>query len=1396
MKSNALSFVLLLMVAATVAMAAETPPITTLHDLHLNTVLVENGTARCVIAIPAQPDYQALGAKLADAVEAALGVRPAVRQAVRMTDDEVSRTNVLALGVFANNPVIEKLYHRGLVSCDWTWPKGERSCVIRSVHNPWLTGRNVICIQSVTPAGCADGITRFADILKTARNGALTPLLEVQAEDMPAAPDDAAIAAALKLVANETSSRSLGGVVASYADKVFRTGQRPWADLLLAAMRKLDKLHEAEGDASDLRSCRYVFQQFDRIDEAPAFSADERLELVRLFHRFATRMTYAKREVKPSAIPHGNNWNAIGASYAGLYFSRYYPELPVGRRILDALDVYYEPNMVTWKVNEDCPGYGNITLTGNYNWALARPDWRYFDQDCLRRMVDYDMLITDNAGRCSGFGDANGLGGAYVVPAYLLAAWLYKDGRYLWWWDQHIGQPGRYWVPPEVLARRPPDDLLGVVRAPLDEWIYRSRTPGKTGAIPLDVCFDKVSFRSGLDTQDQYLCVSGFSYGFHSHPDANAIIRYRDRGQVRLYDDGYMIPALSEHNTVTILKDGWAGATPDFSQVTAQADFSDVGLFESRLDNYTGTAWDRAIIWVKGRSFLVIDDLQCKQPGDFSFQCIWRTLGNAHLAGRRWTSEKDDSRFHLMAASDAVLSERQAAGLSLNAKPFPLSQARALVQAAKCTMAAGDSYQFANLFHTTDLSADADAIAAYRVGASTTYVVRARSELAAAGVTATDVLPDTIVEANIFYVTAASLAAAGATNVSIAATALSATAPVDLRIDLVNGAAEVRAQGPTDITFTGAGGKETKRLAPGRHTLRLAALPPETTAKFAAALADLHQAAAAAIAQTSEPAPGTGLRLQKLWEYTDFRAYTNLALLPDVTCSADRQPLAVGEVGYGTGDPKDLVRPSANIMFPAGQAVRLDITLPAEAAIAQVTVKSRQLATFRGGCGIRRLTVWASTDGFRQQKLLLADFTNTKALENTLVPYALRAADAIQGRSLRIEAQPYTAEHKIYLDSITVDGIADKSQIVATGFHLNGLAVADVDGDGRHEVFAAGTDRAIHAINSNGEARWCSDLGTVINGLAVIAGSGKGELQIACAGEDQTLYAVKADGTESFTVTPPPRTYARAGYRGVKPFQGRLTVVYGADIDGDNDTEIVVGSANWRTYVYDHKGRLVWDEVCWAHTPTCGAAFDLDGDGTRELIMGNTYTRAVVYSHEGKVIGNGGGSGHAGPTAIACADLDGNGRGEIIVGDRAGLIWFQEWNGRALPTHTTGTDITDLAVADLDGDGRLETVAASRNFLVYVFDADGKPRAQTNLLTVCRDIVIADVLGDSAPEIICACEDNTVKIVSPAGEVLGWFRGAGRMRHVAACELDGNPQTRELVAACDDGTIYALQATD
>ena len=1405
--------------------------ITQLKEMYLRTELVRDGRASCVIAVPDDPEYGVLAESVAAAIKAAYGAAPPIKRASEMSDAEISATNVISLGIFSVNEVTEKLYLQWFVRYDYNWPGGENDYVIRTVHNPWLTGKNIVFVGSLSPAGWEAAVKRFTEILGESPGGAVGPIIEVSKDGAkPPAPSAKSVEGIEKQIDGYTDYYSFASRVPSYGNSYFMTGQPAYARLYLKAMRKLDELRPKD-NVTDSHGCKYLLREFDRIEEGPAFSDEERLELTNILHRFASQTRYATETIPARTASGGNNWEAMLASYTGLYFARYYPDLAVGKKILANMDRYYEPDMVSWKPPEDCPGYGNSTVIRSYLWALHRPDMRYIENGLLREICDHNMLITNNLGRASGIGDTgSGLGSGdvsdkYLVDAYPLAAWLYKDGRYLWWLDRHGGGPGTTahrqgvttgycWVPPEIVARKRPDELLGIARSPLEEWIYQRRGVStylkvpweQAHTFPIDECYDKVSFRDGFEEDDEYLCMSGFGYGYHSHPDANAIVNYSDEGQTFLYDNGYMIFQPSEHNTVIVLKDGWAGPIPELARVTAQADLDDVGFLESRLDDYNGLRWDRTVIWAKRRYFLVVDDLECVEPGNYSFHCIWRVQGKADLDGRRWVSEKAPGRFNLIPCSDAALVQQASAGIGLNSPPFPLDKARRLVQTAGIEMRPTQSYQFANVFYTTPLSDEVQRVDAYRLADSTTYLIRDDGKPAMAGVNASQpIAPGIIIQGDAFHLSENVLTVAGARRIRAKGPLLSSDRAVNVRIDLASGEALVEVRERTKLIFAGADGEKTEQVEPGRHSVKLRALDKSDLQALAEDLNSKLAKLAVAPAARERPATGASQNIVKLWEYSGFLALSNFAEIGNPKVSASHVALTPEQVGHpAVGKPIDMLHEAGHVMFPRGETVRIDIDLGERRELVQIVVKSAQLLTFHEGCGVSKLTAWVSDDDFAKDQRVVGQLEITEPLQNAAVPYYLKLPPGTVGRYLRIEAVPYTDKHNVYIETVRLMGIGSKEEMALSGFHVNAMEIADTDGDGRDEIFAAGTDKAIHAIGADGSALWKYEVPEPINDLAVLDSVGDGQYQIVGACDDKTLYSVNEDGSENWTVMPPARTYSDAGiagYEGRAATQNSLTVVFSSDIDNDGDMEIVVGSANWRTYTYDHTGKLVWDRVCWAHTPTCGAAYDLDSDGLKEVVMANTYGGGSIYAADtGKVIGRTAGSGHAGPTVLACADLDANGRGEIVVGDRRGIIWFEEWKGRAIGkerqgrlTYDTGSDVSALALGDLDGDGTIESAIASRNFILYLFDADGQPLWQLNLLDVCRDIDIADVIGDEKLEMICGCEDGTIKAVNWEGEVVGWYQTGGVVRQVRVCELDGDPNTREIVAACDDGAVYGLQ---
>jgi hypothetical protein len=737
----------------------------------------------------------------------------------------------------------------------------------------------------------------------------------------------------------------------------------------------------------------------------------------------------------------------------------------------------------------------------------------------------------------------------------------------------------------------------------------------------------------------------------------------------------------------------------------------------------------------------------------------------------------------LIAASDAALSQKQSASTSLNSDPFPISEARRLIESGGAQLRTGQAYHFANLFYADPASAPERGLQVQPDG-SGGYLIRDGAQVAMAGVGYAAV-SGLSVDATAWRLADGVLHASGLRSARMGGPLLSAEPPVNARIDLRTGAATVIATQPSILTV----GAQQRECAVGEHALSLPTASAQSLARIEDTLRTrfARLAGDAGAAGPSEAADG----IAKLWEYTQFDVRRDFTNVPGVTITADIPNMTQEQAGYAVGEPQGLLAPNGNVMFPDGKTVMLEVDLVEPRELTGVTVNSRQLVTFNGGCGVGRLTAWVSEDREFTGSELLGTLEITEPLQNALISYPITAAESMRGRFVRIEAVPWSPEHNVYLDSIALGGMGSREEIASSGFQLAALEAADLDGDGRDEIFSGGTDRAIHAIGADGRRLWRYAVGGAIGDLTVARAAGTAQIVAGC--DDHTLYSATSTGEEAWTLKPPPRTYARPGYRGVEPFTGALTVVFGADLNVDGDDEVIVGSANWHTYVYDHLGELVWDEVLWAHTPTAGAAAQLDGEGGLELVMGNSYTAATVYSSTGEILGNADGSGHAGPTDIAAADLDGNGVGEIVTGDRAGMIWFREWQGRPLPSYNAGSDITSVAIADLDGDGRLETAVASRNYLLYLFDADANPLWTLNLGDVAQDVEIADVTGDATPEIILACEDNTVRVLDSGGAEVARFTGGGWMRHVRACELDGDPSSREIVATCDDGTIYALK---
>ena len=358
-----------------------------------------------------------------------------------------------------------------------------------------------------------------------------------------------------------------------------------------------------------------------------------------------------------------------------------------------------------------------------------------------------------------------------------------------------------------------------------------------------------------------------------------------------------------------------------------------------------------------------------------------------------------------------------------------------------------------------------------------------------------------------------------------------------------------------------------------------------------------------------------------------------------------------------------------------------------------------------------------------------------------------------------------------------------KQEEVKIPLRTNSLAGMDVDGDGKAEVLAA-VDKFVKCLKHDGTLVWQQELPDIA--MAVDAydldDDGKGEVVVGC--KDDKLYCFDFDGNQRWSVPTPSDSY----FPEVEPATGQVKQVKCADMDGDGDGEIVIGSSNWFAYGYDHTGKNLWAALNWAHQPT-SIAFAKMGEGKLAALIGTTYNSANVFSPEGRQIQSVGVGYHGAAMSAAAGDMDGNAKDELLVGSRVGGFHCNELGTSKSWVKFMGAEITKVAAVDLTGDGKLEAVAGSKNCHLLVTDAGGEVLWAKNVGQAILDLAVADTNGDGTPEIVVATEGGMVRVIDAKGSIMGTLKTEGDVTKVIAADLNGDGKV-QIVAGCDDGFVH------
>ncbi|MEM7392976.1 MAG: FG-GAP-like repeat-containing protein, partial [Verrucomicrobiota bacterium] len=290
-----------------------------------------------------------------------------------------------------------------------------------------------------------------------------------------------------------------------------------------------------------------------------------------------------------------------------------------------------------------------------------------------------------------------------------------------------------------------------------------------------------------------------------------------------------------------------------------------------------------------------------------------------------------------------------------------------------------------------------------------------------------------------------------------------------------------------------------------------------------------------------------------------------------------------------------------------------------------------------------------------------------------------------------------------------------------------GVAVGDIDLDGRPEIITIDDLRGVIAFEHDGTFKWRTP------SLASYIGFAQFNAQPSIADLDRdgvpeiVVGATALDNTGAILWQ---HAFSNDEGTGQNVTLGAVSLV--ADLDLDGNPEVLAGRSAYRS-----NGDAYW------HAPVTDgytAVGNFDADLFPEIVL-VTLNEVYLLEHTGDIIRgpfaipNG---GEGGPPTIA--DLDGDGEPEIGVAGRSRYVVFEtdgvlKWDS---PISDGSSRRTGSSVFDFEGDGAAEVVYGDQNFLRIFRGSDGAVLYELakSSGTVFEYPVVADVDGDGNAEIV------------------------------------------------------------
>jgi outer membrane protein assembly factor BamB len=588
---------------------------------------------------------------------------------------------IILIGNLSNSRCVEMMYYKYLLVTDLTYP-GVGGFEVRTLLDPFATGFNILhlCYSDISGLEKA-----FQTFIKNIYEDYIGYLCEIFPTRLPIPQTRVEYICADKI---DFEDETFYYTALQLEDKGYigyLTGDTEQLEEFNTALEKL--IDAPLGHLKLYKRCMIW-----RLLEVTGMLDDEIVEpSVNFFYNWADGEegvgSFLRKMYQSPYFPRQNHglMPAFGVYLLANYFDMYYPELErptIWREAAKRVFAPYEKG--SWKPLCDglCHGWW-MSQPAMLDYALFDEDHTYFTSGGAEKAALCAMAVINNEGWMPCSGDANH---KRNFPHYTLdiSAAYSKDGRYRFISELAPEWRRAYNYPTLNLLRRfdisvqavEPTELLGIKVIPIDPlvynaWKYESEIASMVADTPpydpIEVCFDKMTVRTGFKQDDVYLLIDGLGGGSHSYADAMAILEYEVFGiSFIVSEDSLIFSDPVNENTLTIYRDGIAMPIPAFSAIESTYITEDNCYYiRLRSSNYNGTVWRREFYLIPDTGLIIQDTVTAEINGMYTLESHYRCPGIADLLEerrykklytKRRNAKDEEVNFELATVSSAELS--------------------------------------------------------------------------------------------------------------------------------------------------------------------------------------------------------------------------------------------------------------------------------------------------------------------------------------------------------------------------------------------------------------------------------------------------------------------------------------------------------------------------------------------------------------------------------------------------------------------------------------------------------------------------------------------------------------------------------------------------------------------